>query len=479
MKAEWNTAGDVIASKQIFRDLIQHNESALDAEIAEGEIAYNVSGEHRLKLRKDSGIVHVITSDDDILGGSAPIIGAPGTPQEGGIYWADGVHWDPLDVYPEDNGAPYGVYYSGGQYLPITSAQFSQSGAARNLIVNGNFSVHQRGVDFHDITEDIYTLDRWMLRRSANYAPDVNWINYQAAGMQEPVDVRHMARISESGANPNTSDFVVLEQRYSMERNILGGDKTLTISFMAKSASPQVIALGYNIYYGDPGSASAAVGAPISGSTGIPLTTAFKWFSYTFTIPSQLGKVLSWAPGADPHIAIRFYMAGGSALSSEHGVTGGFTPASFTIDITNVKVEAGLVATPYSHTDAVDSLACYQRYLRLGGGMGFVSSPGSDARIVLMLAAPTGDIHGNARWNVLSWPQIRIGSINTVLHTGTSFAWEVSTNRGYITVGVDGYNSGSMLVGCGAAVNSEPAWLELEDEIYMHSESPKSGTFPT
>ena len=41
MKPEWDAAGKVIASKDVMKDIIQHQESSDAAQVAEGEIAHS------------------------------------------------------------------------------------------------------------------------------------------------------------------------------------------------------------------------------------------------------------------------------------------------------------------------------------------------------------------------------------------------------------------------------------------------------
>ena len=201
--------------------------------------------------------------------------------------------------------------YGGGQFS-----------AGKNKIINGDFSIWQRGTSFSNPSPTAYTADRWQVEFDGTGA--TRTVSQQTftpgaapvAGYEGQYFYRYA--VTAVGTGNTYQDF-----RYNQEdvRTLAG--QTATISFWAKADASRVVNLLYRTVYGSGGSPANQFSA---GS--VTLTTSWARYSVTYAVPSVSGLTL----GAGSYAAWIFRPIAATAQ---------------TIDIWGVQVEAGSTATPF------------------------------------------------------------------------------------------------------------------------------------
>ena len=184
----------------------------------------------------------------------------------------------------------------------------------RNLIINGDFYVSQRGdyTSATTITNGTYYLDRCI-----SYAGNVGGTVQDMGG-----SIKHTATNSTIG-------YLGLEQRIE-DYSRLGGE-TITVSAEVKSNHSSAQIMIYDSAYRD--------GVHHSGGGG------WEKLTHTFTVNTSLSRL--W---------IQVWIAD-SASSLNATITSGDY-----IEVRNLQVERGKIATPFEHRSYGEELALCQRY---------------------------------------------------------------------------------------------------------------------
>ncbi len=212
------------------------------------------------------------------------------------------------------------------------AAVVSLKSGRKNLIINGDMQVWQRGTSF---TSAGYTADRW------KWAGGAGTVTQQAftAG-DEIVDSPYYLRWAVTGNSQN------YELQHNIEDVRTAAGKSCKLSFWAKS-STGTETLGWEVYqnFGSGGSALTSAG----GGTYTPTTS---WAKYTFdvTMGSMSGKTI----GTGSYIWVR---------AAQMATTN--TP---TIEFAGVQLELGSVATDFEHRSYGEELALCQRYYQASNG---------------------------------------------------------------------------------------------------------------
>jgi hypothetical protein len=224
----------------------------------------------------------------------------------------------------------------------------------RNRIINGDFSVNQRG--FTSSTTAGLGFDRWQLNHSGT---GTNTHSVQTPVLGElPESAKNYWRIATSGQSA-AGDYCTGFQRIEGVRTLSG--KIATVSFWAKaSTGTPKIAVEFEQVFGTGGTPSAAV-QTLAGQ--ITLSTTWTRYSVTVGIPSIAGKTLGTA--GDDLLRLVLWLSAGSNYSSR---TGSLGPQAVTVDFWGVQVEEGTYASPYEQKPYRDELRAAQRYFyRIAG----------------------------------------------------------------------------------------------------------------
>ena len=212
----------------------------------------------------------------------------------------------------------------------------------RNAIINGNFDIWQRGTSFSVTAPGTYTADRWNVFFDGTGATrTISRQNFTVGQTDVPGEPAYFLRFAQSVAGSGSATNR-LDQRIEDSRTFAG--QQITISFWAKAAAnitmPSIV---LQQFFGTGGSPS--VGTNTTAGTNLALTTTWQKFSYQVNIPSISGKTL----GTD----------------GNHSLVPLFNMpinTTFTIDIAQVQVEPGPVATPFERRPIGTELGLCQRY---------------------------------------------------------------------------------------------------------------------
>jgi hypothetical protein len=216
--------------------------------------------------------------------------------------------------------------------------------AGKNKIINGDFSISQRGTSFVDPVSGGYTLDRWL--SAFNGTAGTYTVSQETftpgtapvAGYEGTNFLRYAVSVAGTGGT-----IRAIDQRIENVRVFAG--QTATISFWAKADSNRSIGLELTQVFGSGG--STAVTTTLTSQNA---TTAWTRFTETVTVPSVSGKTI----GAGSYLTLRFRIP--------YGTTS-------TIDFWGVQVEQGATATAFQTATGTiqGELAACQRYFQAYG----------------------------------------------------------------------------------------------------------------
>ena len=212
--------------------------------------------------------------------------------------------------------------------------------AGKNVILNSDFRISQRGTTFTNPVVLTYQLDRWSTYFDGTGA--TRTISQQTftpgtapvAGYEGTNFYRYA--ISAAGSS-NTANLAL--QKIEDVRTFAG--QTATISFWAKADSARQI----NTYLFQNFGSGGSSGVNTQIGSGYNLTTSWQRYSATVTLPSISGKTI----GTSSFLELDFYLPNGT---------------TFTVDIWGVQLEAGSVATAFQTATGTiqGELAACQRY---------------------------------------------------------------------------------------------------------------------
>ncbi len=217
--------------------------------------------------------------------------------------------------------------------------------AGKNKIINGDFSVWQRGTSVTGSGTETYSADRFLWvgdgsggtrtfsRQTMGYGDIANY--------EYPYFFRFNQSVAGSGASYN-----YLCQRIENANTFAG--QTVTFSFWAKaSASTTLPAIYARQRFGSGGSSETST----TVASSIALTTSWQRFTYTFTVPSIAGKTV----GTGSYLTMDVY----------HPIN-----TTFTVDTFGWQLEAGSNATAFQTATGTiqgELAACQRYYYREGG----------------------------------------------------------------------------------------------------------------
>ena len=209
---------------------------------------------------------------------------------------------------------------------------FAEGPKRKNYLINGNFSVWQRGTSFSNTTDSLFTADRWRLRNRDDSATMTFTQGVFGTGQ---TDVEGNPEYYASVGNIDANAYI--HTRLEGVQRLTG--KTLTISFWARLTA------------GDP-SLKVSCQQNMGGGGGTSLADTFgtftltsSWAKYTSTVTLH---TLSGSYGTSPYFML--YIGQGNSLS---------------FDIAQIQLEEGSVATPFEYRPIAEELAlCYRYFIQ-------------------------------------------------------------------------------------------------------------------
>jgi hypothetical protein len=194
--------------------------------------------------------------------------------------------------------------------------------AGKNKVINGDFSIWQRGTSFSPASNGAYHCDRFLSSWDGNGSIAITRQAFTAGSA--PVTGYEGQYFIRSAYNTvGTTTVLDLNHRIEDVRTFAG--QTITLSFWAKADTARTCYTWLIQQFGGGGSADA-----YTGVNAVPFSVTSSWqrFTFTATLPSVAGKTIgtnSWLLSL-----IRIPAAAGAYL-----------------DIWGLQLEAGSVATPF------------------------------------------------------------------------------------------------------------------------------------
>lgn len=276
---------------------------------------------------------------------------------------------DRLERYDEGTAQWYSLMEYGDVKAYVAAAI-----PGRNRIINGDFSVNQRGAVSGNAVGLRWGFDRWLV--TAGGVPDSCWYHIQASSLGElPESAKNYAKVATT-AHAAAGDYALFMQNIEDVRTLSG--KSVTISFWAK-CNTGALKVGVELQqkFGTSGSPdnNIAVGA-------IATSTSWTRYSISVVVPSISGKVV----GANSALALGFWTSSGATYASRASNIG---LQNGEISFWGVQIEEGLVATVFEQKRYDEELrACQYYYWKR-------TFPGNDCVLAVVYVAnevPIGSI---------------------------------------------------------------------------------------
>ena len=271
--------------------------------------------------------------------------------------WANGITEELYGTITESGQTP-----SQSDLTQLITA-ISNIGKRKNRIINGNMDVWQRGITLGSAVNTAYLADRW----KSDGVGSTTVISrqpfqsgaYAAISVPNEPDYFHRTVVTSVA---NIANFASLEQRIEYAKTLQG--KQVTLSFWAKADASKSIAISLSQNFGTGGSPSATVNTAIAKQA---ITTTFTKYSFTFTVPSIVGKTLG--TNLNDYLAVKFWFDAGSNFNAQTNTLG---QQSGTFDIAQVQLEVGSKATDFEYRNYREEQALSFRYYERGSANTFI-----------------------------------------------------------------------------------------------------------
>lgn len=307
-----------------------------------------------------------------------------------------------------------GIPLDAGDLLPFTDVSDTSESATgktkrlaaaslfplRNAIINGGFGIWQRGTSF---TATGYTSDRWRVALGSGAAITTSQQSHTLGQTDVPGEPTYFLRFNRTTTGSGDS---TIEQRIESVRSFAG--QQVTVSFYAKASAALSLQAKFTQNFGTGGSPSGSVDTTIS--SGYSVTTSWQRFVTTVSVPSISGKTLG--SGNNDFLSLVFTLPTSEGTKS--------------VDISNVQVERGPVATSFELRPVQTEVALCQRYYfrRTNSGNNGMISPiqayssgGIFGMIILpgtMRTAPTCATSGASDFHAITSGGGATGNFTTV-----------------------------------------------------------------
>ena len=208
------------------------------------------------------------------------------------------------------------------------AAVVSLKSGRKNLIINGGFDVWQRGTS--GTGNGYASADRWYVNRSGG-STTFSQQSFTSGQTDVPDNPKYFGRLTVSTGNDNCGFQLRLED------HTLLANRDVTFSFWAKSATPRILRVTAQSY----GSTLSVTSAEQT------FTPTSAWVKYSFTF--NIGSIAT---------------VSGTTLLTRMSINQGAdtSTAAWELDLANVQLELGSVATDFEHRSYGEELALCQRY---------------------------------------------------------------------------------------------------------------------
>lgn len=235
--------------------------------------------------------------------------------------------------------------------VKVQNQNVSPFSGFKNYIINGNFDIWQRGVS----------------QTSSGYGSDDRWMNGNAGSTKTHSQVActdteralfnatYFSRTVVSSVG-GASNYVL--KQHCIENVTKLVNKTVTLSFWAKSDSNKKLGVSFEIHFGTGGTPSSQQNKIVDAV--LDLTSTWQKKTITFIVPNIVGKILGTDGVHTSCLELTFWLDAGSSLASTFCTN--MIQQSGTFDIAQVQLEEGSVATPFEQRPYGLELSLCQRY---------------------------------------------------------------------------------------------------------------------
>lgn len=234
--------------------------------------------------------------------------------------------------------------------------EFASFGGFKNLLINGNFDIWQRGTSQTSIgygSDDRYRNDHSGSSKTHSQQ------SFTIGQTDVPNNPRYFSRTVVSSV-AGASNYVNKQHRIESVTTLSG--QTATLSFWAKADTTRTLSIEFIQNFGTGGSPSSEVKA--IGVEKITISTVWQKFTHSASIPSISGKTLGTAE--DHFLKLNFWFDAGSDNNYR---TDSLGHQSGTFDIAQVQLEKGSIATPFEQRPVGIELGLCQRYYYKSGDL--------------------------------------------------------------------------------------------------------------
>jgi len=240
-------------------------------------------------------------------------------------------------------------------FVQTAAANRSSGNVGRNLLHNGSFQVAQRGFGGWSPvtgTGGLYSADRWIVSVS-NDTSTYSLVNLTDADRAAIGDEWAQFTL-QAVVNPSATggSFSFIQQKIENLRRL--SNKTVLVTFWAKSSVATTIGVRYSQSFGTGGSPSTAV---FGAFTQWPITTSWQRFLTALAIPSDAGK--TFGTNNDSFTGLDIFL----------NLTGTFGNAA-TLQFWGMQLEISqsgqTQATPFERISYDDDLRHCQRFYQVG-----------------------------------------------------------------------------------------------------------------
>lgn len=316
-----------------------------------------------------------------------------------------------------------------------------------NIIINGEMVVAQRGTSFTSIADTAYSLDRWVYNKSGdmvhNITQDTDSPTVVQVGITNPYSLKLACTTID--ASIGATDLVILSQRVEGYNILNCVNGYITLSFWIKAYKTGT----YCVAFRNNGRDRSYVAEYTINASNTwekkTLTVNLNYSGGTWDYTTSTGLDVSFviAAGSNYQTTANAWQTGNYLCSSNQ--VNGVDNTNDTVNITDVKLEKGSVATKFEKNRYDDVLRCCQRYYRRYGqdapgnlnGIAFkgYTTAGSycseSYTIPQMRIAPTNTIYG-------TWNKTNVSNIFTLGSSPSTFALQYqATSDGAISVYTD------------------------------------------
>tara|TARA_Y100000114_G_scaffold67131_1_gene61571 strand:+ start:152 stop:1330 length:1179 start_codon:yes stop_codon:yes gene_type:complete len=220
----------------------------------------------------------------------------------------------------------------------------------RNLIINGDFGIWQRGLSWNSFNSMRYTADRWLQYAASSSTITVTRQQFTTGQKEVPGNPKYYYRMD----NTPDADTTWLELFYRIEDVRRFSDVPVTLSFWMRANKPQhdlIDQINVSQNFGSSGSSLVTVVSP-----KFNVSTQWQKYEFTFDLPSIAGKTINV-----------------NSFLQLHWIRPSVVAADTYYDLAQVQLEYGRGATPFEQRSYGEEFALCERYYQLVGGIGNAS----------------------------------------------------------------------------------------------------------